>query len=164
MLKFDDENSRFGYFVASNMCAVLAMALLTEAILAYVPNQRAAYFMVPGTTFFQFTFSGLFTKAQSLPGWLAPWVTSVSIIRWVFQGNWINQFKGDPRLPTLPDIDFSAYGSFLHLFGWGGKTKEACLYNLFYFMLVFKILSYIAGSVATTLHRCGRRYKEALSG
>jgi hypothetical protein len=164
MLKFQDETDLFQYFLLSNMLGVLAASLLTEAIIAYVPTQRTAYFMVPGLTFFQFTFSGLFIKAQSLPNWLAPWITSVSMIRWVFQGNWINQFQGDVRLVSVPQIDFSAYSTFLHLFGWGGKSKWECLYNLFYFMFVFKVASYIAGNIATLLHRCGRRYKESLPG
>jgi len=162
MLKFQDDYKLFQYFLVANMIGVLAMSMLTEAIIAYVPSQRAAYFMVPGLTFFQFTFSGLFIKAQSLPNWLAPWITSLSMIRWVFQGNWINQFKNDDRLISIPEIDFDSYTAFLRLFGWGGKSKWFCVYMLFIFMVVFKAASYFAGNVATLIHRCGRRYKESL--
>ena len=162
MLKFQDDPKLFRYFLVANMVGVLAMSMMTEAIIAYVPSQRTAYFMVPGLTFFQFTFSGLFVKAQSLPNWLAPWITSLSMIRWVFQGNWINQFKNDERLISIPAIDFDSYTAFLHLFGWGGKSKWFCVYMLFIFMFVFKAASYYAGNVATLIHRCGRRYKESL--
>ena len=146
------------------MVYVIAGIIMVEVVIHSSSNVRSCYFSVPGLIFFQFAFSGLFVKTSTLPHWLGSWVTSISMIRWAFQGNFINEFKGADFLsPQPPDNPILyPYSQFLSLFGWGGKTKEFCVEMLIIFIFVFKGAQFLLSGLDTVGHRCGRQSKQAL--
>ena len=143
---------RLGFSMLSYMFFTLAAALMCEAIISLSPTIASSYVSILGMAFFNFTFSGLFIKAQSLPSWLSPWIPSVSMIRWNFQANFINTFKDSSYFGTLPS-GYSIYVAFLNLFGWGGKTKWYCLYMVLANVAVFKFLCLLASGYSTLLNK-----------
>ncbi len=118
-------------------------------------NMRAVYGIIPFIGFFLFFFSGLTVKAQTLPSWAAPWMPSVSIIRWTMQGLTINEFQNSALFPTVGDFD--GYTYILSLFGWGGKSKWYCLNVIFLNAAVFRTLTFISIFVRTRLQQ-GKRH------
>ena len=134
----DDEDLRLYYYITT-VVLVLGTTMLAEAVIYLVPSLRAAYILIPGLSFIQFSFSGLMLKPCLLPSWVAPWAPSSSMLRWVLQGQVINYFQDSPLFPALPG--YNTYTHFLTLYGWGGKTKWYCLYMIFVFMAVFKMLA-----------------------
>eukprot|EP01035_Chromulina_nebulosa_P021109 gene21109-27353_t len=99
----------------------LAGITMAEAVVYSVSDVRSSYLAIPGSVIVQFGLSGLFIKSASLPGWLS-WAPAVSMIRWVLQGNFINQFENDTSLfVTIGTYD--TYIAFLELFGWTGVSK-----------------------------------------
>jgi hypothetical protein len=123
---------------------VLGSFLMAEVLIFGAAEKRSAYISIPAAAFLNFIFSGLFIKAGSLPGWLAPWAPSISLIRWNMQANFINQYEGNVAVfPTLPG-GYSTYNSFLNLFGWGGKTMWFCIYMMLINLAVFKVASLFA--------------------
>ena len=148
-----------GYFIAINVLALIGGLMLTETVVYAAQDIRGAYLTTPALIGLQFVFSGLFIKLNSLPGWLSPWVESCSIIRWMLEGNFINQFENNKTL--FVDIGFySTYDAFLTLFGWGSQSKWLCFNNMFYFIFVFKMTALIANGVATMFQRGGRNFKK----
>ena len=77
-------------------------------------------------------------KPSLLPRWMAPWVPSVSVIRWALQGLCINYFQDNPDLfPDLPG--YSTYTNFMTLYGWGGKTKWYCLNMIIVILVLMRL-------------------------
>ena len=79
--------------------------------------------------------------------WVAPWGPSISLIRWATQALVINDFEDNytyfPMIPPdgpLGNIYLNTYHAFLHMFGWGGKTKWYCLGMIVVMFVVFKCL------------------------
>lgn len=141
-----------------SVIAFLASFLMSEFIIYSVSDIRSAYIMIPSLVLVQFAFSGLFIKTLSLPGWLSPWAPSASMIRWCLEGNFINQFQSNGKLfPTVNG--FSTYVAFLELFSWEGQSKWLCLYNLLYFMLVFKVGALVSNGLVTLYQQGGRSFK-----
>jgi hypothetical protein len=138
---------------------VLASLMLAETIIVASEDKRGCYTGIPGSAFLNFLFSGLFLKAQSLPRWMAPWAPSVSMIRWNFQGNFINVYHGSDVFVTLP-TGYSTYTAFLRLFGWGGKTKWYCFYMVCINVVVFKFISLWAGAICAVKRRGGKRSRD----
>jgi hypothetical protein len=121
----------------------IAGTMLVEMLVYLIPDLRTAYSLIPGVAFLFFYFSGMILKASTLPGWAAPWLPSVSLIRWQAQALVLNQYDGDTvTFPTV--INYSTYGEFLNLFGWGGKTKWYCFYNLLINVAIYRFLMLIA--------------------
>jgi hypothetical protein len=87
---------------------------------------------------------------------MQPWAPSVSMIRWNFQGNFINVYDGNDVFVTLP-TGYSTYTAFLRLFGWGGKTKWYCFYMVLANIAVFKFLSLWAGAIAAVKRKGGKK-------
>lgn len=98
----------------------IGFTMLVETIVSTLPDLRSAY----GSTLFialiLFIFSGMIFKPDILPWYFAPWLPSVSIIRWFAQGLIINEFEGNTdAFPTSPiPGGGSMYNLYLNLFGW----------------------------------------------
>lgn len=122
----------------------IAGTMLTELLVFLVPDLRTAYSMIPGVAFLFFYFSGMILKASTLPSWAAPWLPSVSLIRWQAQALVLNQYKGDEE--TFPTVGegYSTYDEFLNLFGWGGKTKWFCFRILIINLAIYRLLMLFA--------------------
>jgi hypothetical protein len=131
---------------------------MVGSIIYTLPDIRSAYSLIPAASLFLYLFSGLIFKPSTLPQWLAPWLPSVSIIRWYSQGMFINQFIGNEvALPTLSGPEkYSTYESVLNTFGWGGKTKWDCFGYVFLNFIIFRILKLVV-SLKTVTAQTGRR-------
>ena len=144
MLKLKDDtayNEITSYYYSCMVTLILAATMMAEAVIYIVPSVREAYILIPAVSFSQFLFGGLMLKPCLLPRWLAPWIPSISIIRWTLQGLCINYFQDNTALfPSVPAFGFSSYANFMTLFGWGGKTKWYCL-NMIIVMLVLMRLA-----------------------
>lgn len=136
----------------SFMFMVLTSTLLAENIVNLAPNKRSCYMGITSLGFMNFIFSGLFIKAQSLPRWMAPWVPSLSMIRWNMQGNFINVYQNNEAAIPLPAV----LTSIENLFGWGGKTKWYCVYMLLANILVYKTISFFSSGISAILRKGGR--------
>lgn len=131
--------------------------MMAEFAIFSVREIRNAYLIVPAFVVVQFAFSGLFIKTGSLPGWLSCWAPNASMIRWMLEGNFINQFTNDSLFPTVGT--YSTYEAFLELFSWQGQSKWFCLYNILYFILVFKVGAFVSNGIVATYQRGGRSFK-----
>lgn len=100
---------------------------------------RSIYYAIPGLGFFFFYFSGMLVKPSTLPEWAAPWMPSVSPVRWFMQAGVINEaYNNEAMFPPLPAGSFDIYKAYLGFFGWNGKTKYECLLVLgFHVMIAF---------------------------
>ena len=136
--------------------------MMVEAVVVLMPDIRGSYLLFPAICFVQFAFSGLFIKPGSLPRWMGPWGPSISLIRWFMQGNFINQFQYDTVVFPANNV-YNFYTAFLHLFGWGGKTKWFCLDSLFYFCLTFKGATLLFLILTAFMQRGGRNVKKAIA-
>lgn len=145
---------QFGYACLAYLVFMLVCVTLAECVISMAPDLVSAYISLTGLAFTNFMFSGLFTKFQSLPHWMAPWVPSLSMIRWNLQGNFINVYES--AFPASNN-GFSPYVLVLRLFGWGGKTKWFCLQCLVVLFCVYKGVSFFFGGVSAILRKGGRR-------
>ena len=106
------------YFYSMVVMATLGFTMLVETVVSTLPDLRSAYGSVLSIALVLFMFSGLIFKPEILAWYLAPWLPSVSIIRWFAQGMIINEFEDNPdAFPTLP-TGGSAYTLYLGIFGW----------------------------------------------
>jgi len=144
IMNVDSSPKTFGIVICCFVLINLAGTMLAEVVIYTAPDMRSSYITVPAAAFLQFVSSGLFLKAQSWPSWLAPWVPSVSMIRWIMQALFITVYDGDtdefPIAVPLPGITYTNYTGYLNLFGWGGKTKWYCVYMLMANVAVFRVL------------------------
>lgn len=178
ILNLDDNTEVAGFYYFSTMASVVCSFYIAECIISFNPDVRVAYLTIPAVAFSHFTFSGLFIKYQSLPSWLAPWMPSVSIIRWALQGEFINEFdpqrctispackSGGCDLCTFPTIEgnsvtYSTWGALLTLFGWGGKTKHFCASIIILWLVIYKLVSYIGCGVSIVNFRRGNQVKNS---
>jgi hypothetical protein len=147
-----------GYYYLSTWIMVLTGVFLVETIVYTLPDIRSAYSFIPGASILLFLFSGLIFKPSTLPHWLAPWLPSVSMIRWFSQGMFINQYIGDTEaFPVLKEpFQYSSYEAFLNIFGWGGKTKWDCFKILMVNFFIFRIGKLIV-SILTVSGQRGKR-------
>ena len=155
----EDESGLMMFFVLCTIFATLGGTALSEAVVFLVPTVRSAYLIIPAVSFVQFAFSGLFLKPSLLPDWMAPWAPSISIIRWTLQAEFINQFQGSQIIPfglSLPN--YSAFGAFLSLFGWGGKTKWFCFEMILVNVAIYKIATLFSIGVSSAISRGGRQF------
>ena len=138
---------------------MLAGVLICECFIYTLPDVRTAYGVIPGIGTLLFMFSGLVYKPGLLPSWLAPWLPSVSIIRWYAQALFINEYHGNdvafPHVPG-PKGGYSTYEGFLNLFGWGGKTKYYCLGIVIVNLVIAKFISLMV-SFSTVAGQRGKR-------
>ena len=86
------------YFMLMTWFMCLACTMIIESICYTLKDIRDVYGTIIGTAFMLFLFSGMFFKPSTLPGWMAPWVPSVSIIRWYAQGIVNNEFDGNTEV------------------------------------------------------------------
>ena len=132
---------------------------LVETIVYILPDIRTAYRFVPAVGFFLFYFSAIIVKPSCLPPWLAPWLPSVSAIRWLTQALVINEYQYNtdafPVLINTPE-QFALYDYIMSLFGWGGKTKWYCLYMLLVNLAVYRMV-YLFVAVYHSSWQRGRR-------
>lgn len=137
---------------------VLNSTFMVETIVYTLPDIRSAYSFIPGASVILFLFSGLIFKPSTLPSYLAPWLPSVSMIRWFSQGMFINQFLGDTE--AFPEIKqpfyYSTYEALLNIFGWGGKTKWDCFRILMINFVIFRIGKLVV-SILTVVSQRGKR-------
>jgi hypothetical protein len=147
------------YFYLMTWLTAMAAMILTEAIVFLLPDVRTAYSVIPSVSFFFFFFSGIIVKPGVLAAWLAPWLPSVSVIRWIAQGLTLNEFDtNDDAFPDIPGPNggYSSWEGFLNLFGWGGKSKWLCTSYLLYNIAGFRIVQLLA-SVYLVMSQRGRR-------
>jgi len=158
ILQLNSASNNVNFFYFSFLSIVLCGTQMVSAIAYTLSDVRDAYSAIPGIAFLLFMFSGLVFKAQTLPDWLAPWLPSVSVIRWAAQGLIINEYRFNREaFPDLgPNKGYSTYQSFLSLFGWGGKTKWECYEVVVLNFFIFRVLSLIASVFAAYLQR-GKR-------
>jgi ABC-type multidrug transport system ATPase subunit len=158
ILQLNTSSNAANFFYLSFFTIVLCGTQMVSAIAYTLSDVRDAYSAIPGIAFLLFMFSGLVFKAQTLPRWLAPWLPSVSIIRWAAQGLTINEYAYNRvAFPLLgPQGGYSTYQNFLSLFGWGGKTKWDCFYVVVLNFFVFRVLSLFASMFAAYSQR-GKR-------
>jgi hypothetical protein len=96
-----------GFAVMCFMFMVLVSCMLTEIVVSLAPDRRSVYLGITSLGFTNFCFSGLFIKSQSLPHWMAPWVPSLSMIRWNMQSNYINVFENNTCHAYQPSVHCS---------------------------------------------------------
>lgn len=66
----------FGFQMGSTILIMFFVYQATEV--------RSIYYAVPGVSFVLFYFSGMLVKPVTLPRWAAPWMPSMSLIRYNF--------------------------------------------------------------------------------
>jgi hypothetical protein len=137
------------YLVFMTVCVTSA-----EIIIHVAPDLLQVYLMLSSLAFVNFAFSGLFIKFQSLPGWMAAWVPSLSMIRWNMQANFLNVYEN--AFPSS-SAGFSPLNIILVLFGWGGKTKWFCLQCMVVLICVYKGISFFTGGITAVLRKGGKR-------
>jgi hypothetical protein len=142
----------------------LTGVFLVETIVYTLPDIRSAYSFIPGASIVLFLFSGLIFKPSTLPGWLAPWLPSVSMIRWFSQGMFINQYDGDyEAYPEIKEpVDYSSYEAVLNIFGWGGKTKWDCFQILMVNFFIFRVGTLIVSIFTVSAQRGKRGLRHAV--
>lgn len=158
MTNQEENSDLIGFSVFSYIIFSILTAVLTDCVIYVAVDKRACYTSITGLAFVNFVFSGLFIKSYTLPQWLAPWATSLSMIRWNMQGNFISTYKDNPdAFPTLPN-GYSVYNSFLSLFGWGGKTAWFCFSCLIIMIIVYRCLGlfFMIGSIVS--RKGGKRF------
>ena len=139
---------------AGCIALILAVTMMAEAVIYIVPSVREAYIAIPAVSFSQFLFSGLMLKPCLLPRWMAPWIPSISIIRWTLQGLCINYFQDNAALfPQLPGYD--TYTTFMSLYGWGGKSKWYCLNMVLVMLVIMRIGTVIVITVRASTGKGG---------
>jgi hypothetical protein len=145
------------YFYVCTVIMFMLSTQLVETIVYVLPDIRTAYRLVPAVGFLLFYFSGIPVRPDLLPRWAAPWLPSVSMIRWLTQGLLINEYQYNrDAFPEVGPQQFSTYNYALSLFGWGGKTKWYCLYMLLINLAIYRAL-YLAVSIYHTTAQKGRR-------
>lgn len=145
------------YFYMMIVLITLGCTMLVETVVSTLPDLRTAYGSLTFIALILFVFSGLIFKPDIYPSYLAPWLPSISIIRWFAQGIIINEFEDN--LNAFPTPFYNAY---LSLFGWGGKTKWYCMNMVVLNMIVFKALSLLVSwkAVIADKGKRGMRRKE----
>ncbi len=138
----------FGFQMASSVLCYFFVIQATEV--------RSIYYAIPGTAFLLFLFSGMLVKPSTLPRWCAPWMPSISAIRWFMQGGMISEGEDNPSLFREIPGDFDLYKSYMSMFGWNGKTKEYCFDVLLINIAVYFGLCLFA-LIKTTRGQSGRR-------
>jgi hypothetical protein len=132
--------------------------ILAQSIVMILPDIRSAYSAIPVLCMIFFMFSGIIFKPECLPRWLAPWLPSISAIRWIAQGMTLNEFgTNDDVFATIPLFGgYSTWEAYLNLFGWGGKSKYLCTYYLLINMAIFRVVQ-LLGACYVTISQKGRR-------
>jgi hypothetical protein len=146
------------FYYLTTWLMMITGTIMVETIVYTLPNILAAYSFIPGASILLFLFSGLVFKPSTLPRWLAPWLPSVSVIRWYAQSMVINQYQGNhDAFPILKGpANYSTYEGFLNLFGWGGKTRWDCFAIVFVNFVLFRSLKFLV-SFNTVAAQRGKR-------
>jgi hypothetical protein len=158
----DITTASFGFFILGTWISFISSTYLVTAIVYTLPDVRSAYSVIPAVGFLLFFFSGIIIKPSTLPGWLAPWLPSVSLVRWLTQAIIINEFEDN--LDAFPEVGpnhYSTYEAFLQLFGWGGKTKWFCFRIVVLNMIIYKVFSLLTTILTTISQRGKRNLREA---
>ena len=158
ILQLNSSSNAINFYYISFLAIVLSGTQMVSTVAYLLKDVRQAYSAIPGLCFLLFVFSGLVFKPQTLPRWMAPWLPSMSIIRWAAQGLILNEYEYNRvAFPDLgPTKGYSTWQSFLNLFGWGGKTKWYCFNIVVYNFLIFRFLSLVA-SVTAAYNQRGKR-------
>jgi ABC-type multidrug transport system ATPase subunit len=158
ILQLNTDSSASNFFYLSIFVIVLSGTQMVSSVAYLLKDVRDAYSAIPGLSFLLFMFSGLVFKAQTLPAWMAPWLPSVSIIRWAAQGLMINEYEYNREaFPDLgPTQGYSTWQSFVSLFGWGGKTKWYCFNVVILNFIIFRVMSLLA-SISAAYSQRGKR-------
>jgi hypothetical protein len=147
------------YFYLMTWFMCLACTMIIETICYTLKDIRDVYGAIIGTALTLFLFSGLFFKPATFPSWMAPWLPSISIIRWYSQGIINNEFDDNlhafPVIP-LPTGDLSLYQMYLSAFGWGGKSKWFSFRCVVMNLIGFRVLQLIV-CWKTTVSQRGER-------
>jgi hypothetical protein len=148
-----------GFYYVTTWLVMLTSVTLTEVFIYSLPDVRSAYGIIPGVGTLLFMWSGLIYKPSTLAAWLAPWLPSVSVIRWYAQALFINEYHSNrvafPKIPG-PAGGYSTYEGFLNLFGWGGKSRYYCVGIVVLNLVLFKMLSLVV-SFSTVAGQRGKR-------
>ena len=86
------------YFVLMTWFMALACTMIIETICYTLKDIRDVYGAIIVCALVLFLFSGMFFKADTLPRWMAPWLPSISIIRWYSQGIINNEFEDNSEV------------------------------------------------------------------
>ena len=161
-LEDDTANSEItSFYYSITIVLILATTMMAEAVIYVVPGVREAYIAIPAVSFSQFLFSGLMLKPCLLPQWLAPWIPSISVIRWTLQGLCINYFSDNKDL--FPQFEFyDTYTNFMTLYGWGGKSKWYCLNMVILMMVLMRIGTILLITVRASTGKGGASAKKEI--
>lgn len=130
------QSGDIGRFYYLNMfCFQLAHTLYIMFFVIQAKELRSIYYAIPGLGFFFFYFSGMLVKPSTLPSWAAPWMPSVSPVRWFMQAGIINEGNNNGDMFGVVG-NFDIYKAYLGFFGWNGKTKYECLLVLGYHVMI----------------------------
>ena len=153
------------FFLFSIVMTTLAGFALAEAVITLAPTMRDAYTLVPSSTFFHFTFCGLFIKLQSLPDWMS-WLPNLSIIRWSLQGEFMNEFYGNVctisatqtqvcAFPTIvgSSVNYSTWDALLALFSWNNQSKWSCVSIVVANVVAYRLLTLFVSGIWTIKRR-----------
>ena len=134
----------------------MAAMFLVETIVYVLPDVRSAYGFIPMLAIVLFMFSGLIFKPSTLPHYLAPYIPSVSIIRWIAQATVLNEFDNNDDVFPVTPTGYSAWESYLNMFGWGGKTKWYCFNVLILNIAIYRTVTLLA-SIVSVVKQKGKR-------
>jgi hypothetical protein len=127
-----------GFYLLALLIHSFCASAISEFLIYNSPDLRTAYALLPSFGFILFFFSSLMIKPSTYPRWMAPWLPSVSEIRWVVQAMTVNEFSDNENMYT--NNRYSTFEKLMSLFGWGGKTKWECLQCACYNAIVFEAL------------------------
>ena len=137
----------------------MASSTLMCVFIVQATELRSIYYAVPGVSFLLFFFSGMLVKPSTLPRWCAPWMPSISTIRWYMQAGVINENDGNDEL-FMSVLNFDLYTRYLSIFGWNGKTKYYCFYMTLLNFGIYFVLVLLAHLNAIRLQTGQRQLRE----
>jgi hypothetical protein len=139
---------------------VTMIATMAVEVMVYLSNFQPVVHL--GVLLFglaEFMICGLFLKSGSFRRWLEPWITSLSVNRWVMQACFVKLYRDDlSTFPmTFPNATFTLYNGYLQLFGWGGKTAYYCVGMLIINWMFFRFFTFLSMTFGAFIYKGTRK-------
>jgi len=154
----------YGVILVLFIFVVICATMIVEVQVNLTNNVPVTHFAVIALAAVQFMIGGLFLKAGSFRHWLEPWITSLSVIRWVMQAGFVKMYAGNttifpPRFPNAPT--YTLYNGYLNLFGWGGKTARYCIGMLIINALCWRAITFVTFILGAYQNKGTRKVSKA---
>jgi hypothetical protein len=159
MINQSTESDRYGFALLLYVVFVMTTVVMSEVVIFSSDTKRDFYERITFLGFLKVIFSGLLVKASTMPHWIGSWATSLSMVRWCMQANFINLYYESDDFPSAIPI----YQGFLNLYGWGGKTKWYCLGMIIIGFFIFKLLSLWSSSTSAIARKGGARFRQVVA-